>query len=292
MATALPKAAEIPAPRTSRWTKRSRDLLLLAAPLLLLAALFIYPFCRMVAESLRGGLTHYGTVLGDPVFVHALIRTVVISALVTAICLVIALPLTFELTRPRNRIRSFLLAAVIVSLWISILARTYSWLLILKGTGLLNSVLEDLGLISQPLELVRNQLGIVIGMVSVLLPFMVVSLLPAMRSIDPRLLQAAQSLGARRLTTLRRVVVPLSIGGIATGCLLTFIIGIAFFVTPAILGAPSDVFLSQIIAREIERFQEVSAASAMGVILTMCVLPLFFLIVAVLDPVRTLRGGR
>jgi ABC-type spermidine/putrescine transport system permease subunit I len=137
---------------------------------------------------------------------------------------------------------------------------------------------------------VRNLLGVVIGMVHVLLPYMVVALLPAMRAIDPRLLQAAHGLGAGRWAVIRRVLLPLSLGGVAAGCLLTFILGVAFFITPAILGAPSDVFVSQLVAREIERFQDIGLASAMGVVLTACVLPLYLLMVRILDPSRLMGG--
>ncbi len=288
---ATPASGWIPA-RASRWTNAARDRVLLVVPLLFLGALLLYPLARMVIESLAGApFENYAQVFESSVFVRALVRTVLVCLLVTVICLAIGFPLAYEITRPRTRLRTIILTMVLLTLWISILVRTYSWVLILQRTGVVNSTLIDLGVIEEPLALVRNLLGVVIGMVHLLLPFMVVALLPAMRSIDPRLLQASHSLGAGRWPTLRRVVLPLSAGGVAAGCLLTFIIGVSFFVTPAVLGAPSDVFVSQLIAREIETFQDIGLASAMGVVLTACVLPLYLVMVRLLDPARFL-GGR
>lgn len=271
-----------PGPSSPRW--------LLLVPLGLIALLLVAPMLRMVALSFNGDtwFANYATVFADQVFVRSIVRTLVVCAMASVLCAVIAVPVVWEVTRPPTTFRRVLGLVLMLTLWISILVRTYSWILVLQRTGLVNSLLVGAGLVDEPLHLVRNLGGIVVGMVHVLLPFMVLALLPPMRAINPRLIQASRSLGASRFTMLRTVVLPQLRGGLAAGGLLTFILGAAFFVTPAILGSPRDVFVSQLIARRVEVFQEFGIAAAMAVVLTVVVLAGYLSLVRLLDPARLL----
>jgi ABC-type spermidine/putrescine transport system permease subunit I len=208
-----------------------------------------------------------------------------ICALVSLATLLLAFPVAYEVTRPgASRLRRVILGAVVLSLWLSVLVRTYTWLLLLQRSGPVNALLKATGVVDRPVELVRNQFGIFLGMTHILLPFMVLALVPTMRGIDPRLLQASWSLGASRFTTLRRVVVPLVRSGVVAGLLLTFILGLGFFVTPQILGSPADTFVSQIIAQEIVRRRDFQQAAAMSIMLTTLVAALYVTAMALASP--------
>ncbi len=269
------------------------DLLLLALPVGFLTLILVVPLVSMVQASLSGAdpWEHYRALAHDGVFLRSFVRTMWVCALVTAICLLLGLPIAYEITRPQSLRRRLLLGGVLLSFWISILVRTYSWVLILQNTGVVNGLLKRYAGLDEPLPLLRNQFGIVVGMVHVLLPFMVMALIPAIRSVNPRLVQAAHNLGANRFQAFMRVTLPLSSGGVVAGCLLVFILGLAFFITPAILGGPSDVFVSQLISREVGRRQAFGMASAMGVTLTLAVMLVYLSFVKLFDPTRYLGGG-
>jgi putative spermidine/putrescine transport system permease protein len=277
----------VPAGRSSRgrWTF---DTVLLAVPVAFLTLMLVVPLARMVMMSFGGPspLALYADVLTDGVFLRSFIRTVLVCAAATGLCLLIGFPLAFEITRPPSFRRKLVFGILLLTLWISILVRTYSWILILQRTGVVNATLIGLHVISQPLPLVRNMFGILVGMVHVLLPYMVLALVPPMQALDRGLLRAAWTLGAGRARTMMTVVLPSIMGGIVAGCLLTFILGLAFFVTPAILGGPSNIFVSQLIARQILQFQKFGEAAAMGVILTGSVLILYLLLMQFSNPLR------
>jgi ABC-type spermidine/putrescine transport system permease subunit I len=254
-------------------TSRRLERLFLVPPVAFVLVFLVYPLTTVVRQTFEGPggtFSAYTSALQDEFFREAVVRTVVTCALVSVSTLVLALPIAYEVTRPRtSRVRALILGAVVLSLWLSVLVRTYTWLLLLQRTGVVNVSLQDAGLTSQPLDLVRNDLGVFIGMTHILLPFSVLSLVPAMRSVDPRLLDAAWSLGAGRLTTLRTVVLPLARNGIVAGGLLTFVLGLGFFVSPQILGDPSHPFVSQVIAEQITRRRDLTGGAAMSVMLAL-----------------------
>lgn len=269
------------------------DLLLLAVPVGFLTLILVMPLGSMLVSSLSGEvpLEHYRALAQDGVFLRAFVRTMWVCALVTGICLLLGLPIAYEITRPQCLRRRLLLGGILLVFWISILVRTYSWVLILQNTGVVNSMLQEYAGMDDPLPLLRNQFGIVVGMVHVLLPFMVMALIPAIRGVNPRLVQAAHNLGANRFQAFFRVTLPLSSGGVVAGCLLVFILGLAFFITPAILGGPADIFVSQLIEREVGRKQAFGMAAAMGVTLTLAVSLIYLGFVKLFDPTRYLGGG-
>lgn len=282
--------------RPASWLRRNGERLLVVVPAAFVAVFLIYPLGRVFVDSLAsdaGLLAPYREALDDPLFREATLRTVVTCALVSVSTLVIAFPVAYEVTRPAvNRLRRIVLVAIVLSLWLSILVRTYTWLLLLQRTGPVNEGVQWLGISDEPMELVRNNLGIYIGMTHILLPFMVLTLVPAMRAIDPRYLQAAAGLGASRAVILRRVLIPLSRSGAVAGLLLTFILGLGFFVTPQILGDPSDPFVSQLIAQEITRTRDFERAAAMGVLLASLVAVVYLAAMSLLDPRRLGHGRR
>jgi ABC-type spermidine/putrescine transport system permease subunit I len=183
------------------------------------------------------------------------------------VCLALGYPLAYVLATRRPRTAQLLMIIVVLPFFTSIIVRTYAWMVLLGRNGIVNQYLMTLGFTDKPLLLLYNQGGVVIGMSYVLLPYMVLTVYSVMRSIDPRLVRAAHSLGASRLQAFRRVFLPLSLPGIAGGTLLVFILSLGFFITPALMGGPGDMMIAMLIEREVEITLNWSFASALAVIL-------------------------
>ena len=249
-----------------QWTN---GLLLLPA-LAWLGILFVYPIGRLVYASLftpAFSLQSYAKLLGTSVYAKVLANTFEISATVTLLALVLGYPLAFVLATAGPRASRLMLAAIIVPLWTSVLVRTYAWMVLLGRRGLVNEGLQSLGLLDAPLPLLYNRLGVTIGMVHVLLPFMVLPIYSVMKGIDVDLLKAAQNLGANRRQAFLRVYLPLSLSGLATGCLLVFVSALGFFVTPALLGGRGDMMIAMLIDSQISQLLDWGLGSALAVVL-------------------------
>lgn len=165
---------------------------------------------------------------------------------------------------------------VLVPFWTSLMVRTFSWVILLADNGPVHSVLTAIGL--GDVHLIRTNLGVVIGMSQILLPFMVLPLYAVMAGIDRRLVLASSSLGARPIVSFLRVWVPLTLPGVGAGCLMVFISSLGFYVTPALLGSPDNALISQQIYAQVSSLLQWGKGGAMGVVL----LVLTFLVLAVL----------
>jgi len=247
-----------------------RHALLLVPALLLLVALFAYPLAGIVNRSVyRNGYTldAYRQVIGVSVYVQVIARTFRTAALVTLLCLAMGYPVAYRLATLRPRTARLLMIVVVLPFFTSVIVRTYAWMVLLGRTGLVNEALTALGLTRAPLPLLYNQAGVLVGMTYVLLPYMVLTLYSVMRGIDGGLIRAAHSLGASRFQAFRRIFLPLSLPGVAGGTLLVFILSLGFFITPALMGGPSDVMIAMLIEREVEITLNWAFASALAVIL-------------------------
>ena len=249
-----------------------RYMLLLVPAVLVLLALFVYPLLGIADRSIykpRVGYTldYYAQIWRVPVYLLVIWRTFVTSALVTLLCLALGYPLAYVLATLRPRLAQVLMIVVILPFFTSIIVRTYAWMVLLGRNGVVNQYLAWLGLTDAPLPLLYNKGGVLIGMTYVLLPYMVLTVYSVMRGIDPAYVRAAHGLGASRWQAFRRVFLPLSLPGIAGGTLLVFILSLGFFITPALMGGPSDVMIAMLIEREVEFTLNWSFASALAVIL-------------------------
>jgi ABC-type spermidine/putrescine transport system permease subunit I len=218
-------------------------MLLLLPALAILAATFLAPLGRLVVLSLSapsGALAAYAELLQDEVYVKVFRNTVVVALVVTVITLLIAFPIALALTRLTSGWRALLFGCVLLPLWISVLVRTFAWMLLLETNGPINRAITGAGLAEKPLPLLFNTTGVVIGMVHVLMPYAVLPIYAALVRIDPALLRASEGLGASRLTTFRRILLPLSARGVATAVTFVFLLSLGFFVTPALLGGPAS----------------------------------------------------
>ena len=181
--------------------------------------------------------------------------------------LVIAFPVAFALTRLPRTWRGIVFACVLLPLWISVLVRTFSWMLLLERNGPINRFIVASGLSDQPLSLLFNHTAVLIGMVHVLLPYAVLPIYAALVRIDPALLRASEGLGASAVTTFRRVLFPLSLSGVATAATFTFLLALGFFVTPALLGGASSLTLSMLIDGFVSERLDWPLAAAASVLL-------------------------
>jgi ABC-type spermidine/putrescine transport system permease subunit I len=228
------------------------------------------------------GLENYEAIVSSPIAPHSFVLTIQVSVLVTGVCLLVAYPLAYLMTIAPTRVSLFLLMLTTVSLFLSQVARTFAWQVLLRDTGVINSTLMDLGIISQPLPLIRNAIGVTIGMTHVLLPVMILPLYVVMRRIDPEFMLAAASLGASPTRSFIRVFLPLSLPGVAAGSLLVFMLALGFYITPSLLGGGTFVMVGQLVVLQ---FRHV--AWGFGSALSVALL----VIVALILVVATRLGG-
>lgn len=184
------------------------------------------------------------------VFLSAFARTVWISATVTLLCLVLGYPVAYLLATLPPAQSNRLMLLVIVPFWTSLLVRTTAWYVLLQPSGVINSLLMGMGLVSHPLPLLFNRTGVLIGMTHILLPYMILAIYSVMKSVSPVYMRAAQSLGAHPVTAFIRIYMPQTMPGVGAGCFLVFVLALGYYITPALLGGAGDEMISQLIAAQ------------------------------------------
>ena len=239
-------------------------LLILVTMLLPVGWLF---YLSILSDNGAFSLEHYRRMWEQPSYGRTFWTTFEVSLLTTGICMLLGYPLAYFLSELPKRAANLCMIAVLLPLWTSLLVRTYAWLVLLQRRGLINGWGIELGLWDEPLALVHNLTGTLIGTVHVMLPFLVLPLYAAMRAIDRNLLRAAANLGASPLRSFWLVLFPLAMPGLVTGALIVFILCLGFYVTPAVLGGGKVIMVSSRIANDIELFFNWGAASALGVVL-------------------------
>ncbi len=263
------------APNELAYRQRERNettvLAALAAPgLVLIGAIALGPIAWLFWLSFRSGsdftFEHYERLL-HPTYTLTLQTTFELSFLVTAICIALGYPLAYLISQVRPRLAAFLLLLVLFPVWTSLLVRCYAWLVLLQRRGVVNSWLQDMGLIEAPLRLMHNFTGTTIGMVHIMLPFMVLPLYATMRSINRDYMRAAANLGASPVKAFWDVFVPLSFPGLFAGIIIVFVLCLGFYVTPALLGGGRVMMWSMQIERNVTYHSDWGAASALGVVL-------------------------
>lgn len=261
--------------------RRTRTAWLVAPALVTLLGLFAYPLARMLLLSLFDPtftLKHYAAFVRVSAYGLVLFNTFQLAFTVTLVCLLLGYPVAYLLVATPPRLRALLVIPIILPFMISPLVRTYAWMVLLGRAGLVNEVLLSLGVVSAPLPLVHNTIGVHVGMVQILLPFMVLPLYSVMAGIDPRLVRAAYNLGAPPWRAFWRIFLPLSLPGVMAGSSLVFIVALGFFITPALLGGLHDMTLSMLIEHQVGDALNWGFASALAVILLGATLALVLLL--------------
>ena len=243
---------------------------LLIPAILILAVSFLAPLGRLVLISFsspKGLFYAYSQLFEDEIFATVFLNTTTIAIIVTLLAIVIAYPVAFALTKVSKGWHAILLACVLLPLWISVLVRTFAWMVLLERNGPVNTLLVSSGILEKPISLLFNHASVGIGMLHVLLPYAVLPMYAALVQIEPNLLRASEGLGASRTTTFLKVLLPLSLKGIATAATFTFLLSLGFFVTPALLGGASSLTLSMLIDSFVSDRLNWPLASAASVIL-------------------------
>lgn len=267
--SSAPNAAALQEARSS---ERIGLLALVSPALLLVIILMVLPvgwlfYLSLLSDAGQFSLEHYQRMWEQPSYARTFIVTFQVSLLTTGICILLGYPLAYFLSELPKRTANLCMIAVLLPLWTSLLVRTYAWLVLLQRRGLINSWGMELGLWDQPLELVHNMTGTLIGTVHVMLPFLVLPLYAGMCGINRDYLKAAANLGASPTRTFWQIFFPLSVPALTTGSMIVFILCLGFYITPAVLGGGKVIMVSSRIANDIEIFFNWGAASALGVVL-------------------------
>jgi putative spermidine/putrescine transport system permease protein len=225
------------------------------------------------------------------VYVDLTLKTLKIAAVVSLLCLLLGFPFAALMVKASRPIQVLLFLAVMLPFWTSLLARTTAWIVVLQEKGIINTLLLHLGLIDHPLPMIFNVLGVYIVMVHILLPFSVLPLYNVMKSIPPHFMRASGSLGAHPIRGFIHVYLPMTMTGIGSGTLLTFIVAAGYYVTPTLVGSAREQMLGYFIAFYTNTTVNWGMASALGLVLIVCVM-VIYLLAARLVGIRQIAGLR
>ncbi|MBR8638934.1 ABC transporter permease [Streptomyces tuirus] len=259
-------------PRKLLASRRTRVGILYALPVVVyLLVLFGYPILSTLFLSLKntdGSLTlHWYVDALTGVNLSVLFTTLRISAETALFSLVFGFVLANAISRLKPLWAGLAMLVVVVPHFISALVRTYGWIIMLGDKGLVNETLANLWVPGAPFQLLYNEIGVVIGTTSVMLPYTVLLLYGVMRGVDRRLLAAAASMGAGRVTIFRRIYLPLVAPGLASAGLLSFILSLGYYITPALMGGPDQTMIASLINQQVTKDNQWNGAAAEGVIL-------------------------
>lgn len=213
------------------------------------------------------------------IYLNNFMKTLWLSALITFICILLAYPVAYLLSVLPLRQSNLLMIMVLLPFWTSLLVRTTAWIAILQTEGIINDMLVFLGFIADDnrIQMIYNQTGTIISMVHILLPFMILPLYSVMKTIPPSYMRAALSMGAKPLYAYRKVYFPQTLPGLAAGTLLVFILAIGYYITPALVGGEDGLLISNLIAYHIQKSLNWSLGAALGTLLLVVVLLLYWL---------------
>jgi spermidine/putrescine transport system permease protein len=255
----------------------------LAPGAIIIVGLFLAPLTIILAYSLmtRGAyfglgppwtLENYVRVF-DPLYGQVLLRSFWLAGVATLFCLVLGFPLAMFISRSGSR-KNLFLNLVILPFWTSFLVRLYAWIFLLRDTGLVNSTLQSMGIISEPLPMLYNDGAVILGLVYGYLPFMVLPLYATLERLDPALMEASADLGARPVTTFTKVVLPMCAPGIKAGAVLVFIPCLGAFLVPDLLGGGKSIMIGNVVQNQFTTARDWPFGAAISLILMAIVMVL------------------
>jgi len=248
-------------------------IILLLLPAGLLMSVFVAGLAYLAGQSLVTpdglGLQNYVDFFERPDYVRVLLRTLEVALITTVVTLLIGYPAAYAIAGARKR-RNALMLLVILPWLVSLVVRTYGWVVLLGNRGTLNSLLLWLGITDGPIRLLFNQIGVVIGLVHVFCPFMILSVLTVFMHTDRSLREASAMLGGNPVQTFLRVTGPLSMPGVVSGCTIVFLLSTGGIITPLLLGGPRNAMLATQIYQDVFQLFNFPKASAMAFLLTLC----------------------
>lgn len=282
---------------TLKARKRQQLALLLGPVTLFLGIFLLLPLAIMVVYSflmpgLYGGVEwtyyphNYGRILGfadpefevfDPVYLSIFARSVKIALITVAVTLLVCYPAAFQIAALPDRWKNFALFLITLPFFASLIVRLFIWVLILRPTGFINETLGALGLIDRPLDLLYTEGAVILGMVYIYIPFMFLPLYASVEKLDWTLIRASQDLGAGVFDTFRRIILPLTLPGIAGGCIIVFIPALGNFIVPAVLGGAKSMMLGNLIEQQFLAARNWPFGSALAMLVMAVVLVLLFI---------------
>lgn len=269
------------APPRKRMSQGRRHFLMAAPLVILLLVLLIYPVGQLLLLSFYGdqgfSLTQYHRLFESSVYVNVLLITLKISLWTTFFSVVAGYPVAYLISSLSARRKTSLLFWVLLSFWTSFLVRTFAWVVLLGRNGVVNQMLQALGILDAPANLLYNFGSVLVGMVHALMPLAVLTMLSVMENIDRNLPRAASTLGARPGTAFWKIYFPLSMPGVAAAAIMVFVTAIGFFITPALLGGRKETMITQIIIDQVQQTMNWEFAGAVSVLLLVVVLAVFAL---------------
>ena len=212
-------------------------------------------------------LGNYVFLTEDELYLAAYLGSLKIALISTVLCLLIGYPMAYAISRASREMQTVWLLLIMMPTWTAILIRVYAWMGILSNNGLLNALLQGIGLIDTPLQILNTNLAVYIGIVYAYMPFMVLPLYANLVKHDPSLLEAAADLGARHVSSFWKITVPLSKNGIVAGCMLVFIPVVGEFVIPELLGGPETLMIGKVLWQEFFNNRDWPVAAALAVVM-------------------------
>jgi putative spermidine/putrescine transport system permease protein len=265
------------------------------APLLVyLAFFFIYPLLSFLPTSFyyedAFSFEKYVRAFTKPVYLRILRISFTIAGSTTLITLILAYPVAYLFTNTSGKIKGIITVFIILPFWTSIIVRMYAWMSLLGHNGIFNRLFMEGGIISEPIPMMFNRFGVLVGMVHFMLPYMVLSIYAVMSGIPPVYMQAGANLGAPPLRRFIKIYLPLSMPGVGAGCLLVFILALAFYITPALLGGLKDTMIAQIIEQQMKETFDWPFAAALSTILIIVTTTLYVIYNKVMSIERIYEG--
>ncbi|MFD0860101.1 ABC transporter permease [Roseovarius aquimarinus] len=238
--------------------------------LMIMIVFYIWPLLGIWQISLTeptAGIDNYTRMFDSSAVTTSFILTFRIAIKTTIGCLILGYIVAYVISNYARRVKPLMVALVLLPFWVSVLIRSFSWIVLLGRSGIVNDTLIGAGVIESPLRLMHNEFGVVLAMIHVMLPFAVLPMMANMRGISGAYVDAARGLGASELTAFRKVFFPQTMPGVMSGALLVFVLSLGFFITPALLGGGRVLMLSEYITYQIQEFLNWGLGSALSVAL-------------------------
>ncbi len=255
--------------------------LLIMPALALLLVLYVAPIFNVLLLSVtdpQPGLGNYAKIVESDTVSRLIWTTIRLCLITTFFAVLLGYIVAYAMFNALAHVRKRMMAILLVSFWISVLVRSFAWLMLLGHNGLVNNALIGAGLIDKPLALVRNEVGVLIGMTEYMVPYAILPLLANMQGIDPRVITASRSLGATRVQTFLRVFLPMTKPGIVAASLLVFISSLGFYVTPAVLGGGKVQMIAEYISVQLLVTVRWGTAAMLATLMLASVLALMFVL--------------
>ncbi len=213
-------------------------------------------------------LDNYKAFFLEPIYWLTFVRTAMYSIFVTAIVLVVSLPVAFYITKvSKLKAQGLLMVLILVPFWVSEMIRVYGWMILLRESGVINSIMLKLGLFDQPIEMLYNDITMVMGLVYTSMLFMIVPIIGVLGSLDDAYIEAAHDLGAKRLTIWKEIIIPYSMPGIMSGSIIVFMLVLGSYLTPKLMGGKNALWFTEQIYNQIIVYFNWEQGSAFGFLL-------------------------